>query len=214
VPIVDLLFPALGGRVAVDHGYPLYAAISRILPRVHSGELPVAFAPLSGLYLGEGRLALDPGMSFLRARLDHAHVPALLALTGKTLSVRGTPVLLGAPQIALLTPRPALASRCVLIDDRAVLDAKDDEPFLESARRRLTDLGIKGRAEVPRIAAGRRRGEPRRVVIRIHERALVGYSLVVRDLDDADSMRLQEVGLGSRRRMGAGMFVPAEEDRS
>lgn len=214
MPIVDLLFPALGGRVAVDHGYPLYAAVSRLFPQVHSGELPVAFAPLSGLYVGNGQLSLDPGRSFLRARLDHAYVPALLALTGKTLSVLGSPVVLGAPRIALLVPHPVLASRCVLIKDKDVLDAKDEGPFLDAARSRLATLGVKGVPEVPRIDSGRRKGEPRRVVLRVHGRALVGYSLIVRDLSDGDSMRLQEVGLGGRRRMGAGMFVPAEEDRS
>lgn len=212
MPIVDLLFPALGGRVPVDHGYPLYAALSKLLPGVHRGELPVAFAPLSGLYAGQGQLLLDAGRSFLRARLDHAHVPALLPLTGKTLSIFGSPVVLGAPRIALLAPHAVLASRCVLFKEKDVLDAEDDGPFLEAARSRLAVLGVKGRAEVPRIVSGRRQGEPRRVVLRIHGRALVGYSLLVHDLDDADSMRLQEAGLGGRRRMGAGMFVPARED--
>ena len=52
----------------------------------------VAFAPLSGVYAGQGQLLLDQGRSFLRARLDHAHVPALLALTGKATMASSTTI--------------------------------------------------------------------------------------------------------------------------
>jgi hypothetical protein len=34
--IVDLAFRVTGPTVAVDHGYALYAAISRLIPEIHN----------------------------------------------------------------------------------------------------------------------------------------------------------------------------------
>jgi len=38
---------------------------------------------------------------------------------------------------------------------------------------------------------------------------VVGYAVVVRGLDPEGSLRLQERGLGGRRRFGCGLMVPA-----
>jgi CRISPR-associated protein Cas6 len=45
-------------------------------------------------------------------------------------------------------------------------------------------------------------------VLRIQGRRIVGYALRVVGLTDEDSVRLQEEGLGGRRRMGCGVLVP------
>jgi CRISPR-associated endonuclease/helicase Cas3 len=41
----------------------------------------------------------------------------------------------------------------------------------------------------------------------------VGFGLKVRDLCDDDSIKLQERGLGGKRRMGCGIFVPFHSTR-
>ncbi len=37
-PIVDVAFPVQGHEVPYDHGYPLYGALSRIVPAVHQTD--------------------------------------------------------------------------------------------------------------------------------------------------------------------------------
>ncbi len=47
---------------------------------------------------------------------------------------------------------------------------------------------------------------------RIKEVRIVGFALLVEGLRPDESLRLQEVGLGGRRHLGCGVFVPAQED--
>jgi CRISPR-associated protein Cas6 len=68
---------------------------------------------------------------------------------------------------------------------------------------------VGGEAEVPPIPSGPRRGQPRRQVLRVKDAVIVCFALRVRGLSSADSLRLQERGLGGRRRMGGGFFLPA-----
>jgi CRISPR-associated protein Cas6 len=59
---------------------------------------------------------------------------------------------------------------------------------------------------------GERAGEPKRRVVRIKGVAITGYSLLVTELSAADSIKLQESGLGGRRHLGCGFFVPAKRE--
>src|ERR1700682_4012802 len=45
--VVDLSFGLTGGPVRVDHGYPLFSAISRVLPQLHA-DGHVGVHPLHG----------------------------------------------------------------------------------------------------------------------------------------------------------------------
>ena len=56
-------------------------------------------------------------------------------------------------------------------------------------------------------------GQPLRRVLRIKDRRVVGYSLRVLGLTAEESIRLQEEGLGGRRRMGCGVLLPMKEAR-
>jgi len=58
-------------------------------------------------------------------------------------------------------------------------------------------LGIRGK-----LGLGRRR------VMRIKDKTIVGFQVVVAELTAEESITLQEHGLGGRRRMGCGIFVP------
>ena len=46
--------------------------------------------------------------------------------------------------------------------------------------------------------------------LRIKGLAIVGYGLLVSELSAADSLTLQERGLGGRTQLGCGFFVPAK----
>jgi CRISPR-associated protein Cas6 len=205
-PPLDLVFPVCGTTLAAQHSYPLYAAISRLLPWVHDPGSRFALAPVTGRYVGGGRLRIEAGYSHLRLRLSAAELPRAVSLAGKGLEVLGQRIRLGVPHVEALQPVPDLLAHTVTIKH-----ATDAEAFARSARERLDELGIGGRLEVPSVPCGPRRGEPMRQVLRVKDAVLVCYALRVRELKPEESLRLQEVGLGGKRRMGGGFFLPVRE---
>jgi len=205
--IVDLLFPVVGSCVRTDHAYTQLAAFCRLLPRLHDADIPIAIAPLTGNYMGDGLLQIDPKYSRLRVRLPLQHVPEVLPLAGKSFQIMGQRIHIGVPQIRALEPAAALFARTVTIKH-----ATEATTFIAAARKQLTVLGVGGQLEIPSGSSTAHPGEPHRHVMRIKDTRIVCFSLLVRDLKSDESLRLQESGLGGRRRMGCGLFVPAMEE--
>jgi CRISPR-associated protein Cas6 len=80
--------------------------------------------------------------------------------------------------------------------------------FLETARRKLDELGIGGEPGIPLIQSGERAGIPRRQVVRIKGRSVIAFPLQVAGLTAEESVCLQEKGLGGRSHFGCGFFLP------
>lgn len=192
-PTIEAAFGLHGDLLPLDHGYPLYAALSGLPgvgPWLHASTA-AAVHPVLGRYAGPGLLRLTPA-SRLTLRLPAAALPRVLAVSGRALRVAGHPVRIGVPRTALL--RGARTLRARLVTTR---NGEDAGRFDAEVRRQLDALGIGGRV---------RRG-PRRV-LRLRGRLVVGHALLVADLTGAESIRLQESGLGGRRKMGCGVFLP------
>ena len=207
--VVDLLFPVVGPRLPTDHCYLLYSAMSRVLPCLHDGSVRFGMASVTGAYVGNGLLQLDPMRSRLRLRVSLEDVPRLLPLAGKGFAIMHHRIRLGVPQISALEPAAALFARLV-----AIKNAKEPRPFLEAARQQLNEISVGGKPRVPEHNVKGRGVVPLRRVLRIKKVRIVGFALVVEDLNPDESLQLQMVGIGGRRRIGCGLFVPAcEEDR-
>src|SRR5579875_2280383 len=186
-PVLDLSFPLTGLSLPADHGYLLYAALTTAEPELHH-RVDYGVHPIAGLPLLGRRLQLTP-----RSRLVVRTPAGLLGLL-----------------VRPLRPAPTLRSRLVVIRGFT-----EPEPFLEAARRQLEALGCRGQVEQaqPQRSVrleGRTPGRPGPVrrTLRIRDREVVGYAVVVRGLDPEGSLRLQEQGLGGRRRFGCGLMVP------
>jgi CRISPR-associated protein Cas6 len=203
--IVDLLFPARGATIPTDHAYPLYAALSGVVPAFHDPAAEVRFTPLSGTCAGPGRLRLDE-RSHLRVRLKDDAIGTALPLAGKRLDVAGAAVRLGPPTVRSLVP--ATTVECWLVTFK---HGEEPDAFLATARAKLGEIGVAGEPAVRAFESGPRSGEPRRRVIRLKGRAIVGYALVVSGLTTEGSIRLQERGLGGRTKLGCGFFLPVKE---
>jgi len=206
--VVDVGFPLTGRSLPLDHGYALYGALSRLLPALHpeprdsgdGGSPPAAWGihPVRGLRAGPGLLTLDRS-SLLKVRLPASCIAEVLSLAGKTLEIEGHRVAVGVPRILALESRAALRARFVTIKHH------EGEPaeFALAARQqlaRIPGLGI----DPERIAVdvgGRR-------VMRISDKKVVGFQVALDGLDAAASLAVQVHGLGGRRHMGAGVFVP------
>lgn len=197
--VVDLFFHVQGKEVPVDHGYTLYSAISRILESgeenkwLHNAD-NVGLLPIRGHYAGQGKLMLDQHARF-GLRLPVNLIPKVLRLAGKRLDVNGETLRVGVSTTSALIPVPVLYAHIV-----TTKNGEDETRFDAEIQRQLDALAIKGKPA---------RG-PRRIVT-IKDKKVVGYSLLVSELTAEESIRLQEQGLGGRRKMGCGVFVVWKE---
>jgi len=209
---LDLLFPVLGDSLPTDHGYLLFAAASHLAPVFHDKDAGVRFTAITGTYAGGGRILLDEKFSRWRVRLPDERIRDVLKLAGKSLRIGDQHIRLGAPSVATLIPAPALIARIVTFkaSQRGARACSVDEPgrFLEVARKKLEGMGIKGEPLLPLITEGERAGQPRRRIVRVNGKKIVGFSLIVEGLNAEESIELQESGLGGRVRMGCGFFGP------
>ncbi|XQQ05147.1 MAG: type I-MYXAN CRISPR-associated protein Cas6/Cmx6 [Leptolyngbya sp. IPPAS B-1204] len=198
LPYVELSFTVTGQTLPADHGYGLYSAIVHLCPEIHEQET-VSIQTIAGQPDNQGKIYLSKG-SRLKIRLPYepAKLALVLPLAGQTLSIGSHCIQLGIPQIFPLQPTDRLRSRIVTIKK-----FQDPESFLEAAKRQLDDLGIDCHAVIPVDAEG----QPLRKAIKIRTYSVVGFSVVVTDLSDEDSLRLQAHGLGGKHRMGCGIFT-------
>ncbi len=201
---VELVFAAKGTTIPTDHAYPLYAALSLLVPAIHSRDSPLRFSLISGIGQPDGMLCFGPH-SCLRIRLPDDQVRLALPLAGKRLDIAGARVRLGVPAIRTLVAAPEVVARIVTFKN-----ADTPEQFLTTARVKLAELGVAGEPSLPIHLEGERAGEPKRRVVRVKGVVIVGYSLLVSKLTAADSVMLQERGLGGRTHLGCGFFDPAK----
>lgn len=197
---VDLAFPLAGERVPQDHGYALFGALCRVLGDLHGADW-LAVHPIAGLHLSRTELRLDPERSTLRLRVPPDRIGALLSLAGKTLEIDGCRARVGVPTIHTLEPAGSLASRLVSIRLLNV-DLKDDKgseaAFVEALQRQVAELLVSAEVRILR-----------RRVMAVRGKTVVGWGVRLEGLSTEHSLKVQEAGLGGRRRFGCGVFARA-----
>jgi len=204
----------------------LYAALCKHLPFLHGGhqgsraaadrsapDFNIGIHPLNGSLSGDRSLTLTRS-SRLTIRLDSDFISQVLPLAGKQILVGGQPLNVGVPEIRPLRPAARLYSRLVVIKG-----FMEPEPFLEAVRRQLEAMKVRGvpgllkrqglKSREGRSKAGEDRCPFIRRTLRIRDREIVGYAVEVAELDADDSIRVQEIGIGGRRKFGCGVFVRA-----
>jgi CRISPR-associated protein Cas6 len=165
--------------------------------------------PIVGMLVG-GRLLRITERSRLVLRMNSERVREVMLLSGKRLNIDGHEVSVGLPSPMMLHPASTIRSRMVLI--KGFLEV---EPFVEACRRQIVAIGVAGEVTVPvstssePLEHGKGHGSPFiRRTVRIRDKIIVGYAVQVAGLSPEDSIKLQEAGLGGRRRFGCGIFVP------
>lgn len=197
LPHVELSFGISGETLPADHGYRLYSAIAHQEPALHEQEW-LSLQTITGIPDHLGKIYLT-NKSRLRIRLPANKVPLVYSLAGKHLTIGTHLIQLQIPQIFILQPFMTMRSRIVTIKK-----FQEPEPFLAAAKRQLDDLGIQGSVSMLTNVEGK----PDRKAIKIKQYSVVGFGLEVTNLSKQDSLKLQMVGLGGKRRMGCGVFVP------
>jgi len=194
-PVIDLAFPLTGEQIPLDHGYLLFSALARSLEvdddhwlHEHKG---LGIHPIRGRYAGPGRLALGE-RARLTLRLPEAEIPKWLGLAGRELQLAEDTLRIGIPQPRTLVPAPNLYAHRV-----TTRNGQDEARFDAEIACQLATLNVRGRPH---------RG-PRRT-FRVRGKRIVAYTLLVTELTAEESIRLQEGGLGGRRKLGCGIFLP------
>lgn len=178
------------GRIPIHHQYPLFSAVSRVVPAVHRSR-EFGLHPIRGARMSPGHLELIP-QSALTIRTPVYNIPGLLVLSGKKLDLAGCPIRLGVPLVIGLSPCRSLVSPLVTI--KGYMETQE---FSAALRRQLDELGV-SRSVIAEVVARR--------VLLVKQQVIVGFEVRLDKLCEEDSMRIQTSGLGGRRHLGCGLF--------
>jgi len=197
--VFDLVFRLRGERLAIDHAHALAQALQSRLGKAVCDRIGVHGVHMADSANGWNRPENTGAEMPLsrRARLvirlrrdDHDEVGRI---SDQTLKLGESELHIGESSIRKLSSLGNLHSRAVCCDPE-----QTEPEFLAQAAADLQQLDI----EVARMICGRC-GEVRRDTGSVFTRALM-----VADLKPAESVTLQQRGMGGGRLLGCGLFVP------
>lgn len=201
---IDLSFPVYGTELHADHNHRLLAGISNKFPILHELK-EFSINTITGIPDKQGKIKLTK-KSKLYLRLPVEAIAHVYSLAGEKLTIGEYTIQLGNPELQTLKPVDTLRARLVTIKGY-----KEPEQFLLAAERQLKALDISANIGIP----ANDKGEPKRLTLKIEKYTIVGFSVVVSDLNPDDSIKLQIHGLGGKRRLGCGVFfsnIPIKRD--
>ena len=200
---VDVVFPLKGKLLPIDNGYLIYSALSRLCPNIHQLN-NIGIHPIAGKPNRYKQLRLTP-RSRLKIRIPLEQIPSIYQfLVEQTFKIGESHFQIGTPEYRALSPASSLYSRLVIIRR-----SKKPEDFMAAAQRQLEQLEITGKINLLQKSNGQL--QCRQLTLRKKEGTfpLIGYGVEVTDLSESDSIKLQQQGIGGKRKMMCGVFVPS-----
>ena len=202
--VIDLSYAVKCKCLPLEHMQELYDSLSRVLPQLKDDKF-AGIHPINGAESGNGwERSSDPNELIylsrrqkLSIRISKDYLHDAEKLTGNTINVSGYDVELGKTSIKKLSDLPTTFCRSILVDNRMV-----EDDFLQWAFNELKSLDI----TVNKMMAGKER-----VVQLPNGGERVTRSLMVAELTQAESIRLQQYGLGEGRKLGCGIFLPQKD---
>jgi len=188
-PVVDLAFAVAGRQIPEDYRYLLWRALQPVVPWMD--EEPLAGIVGIGLTLTGTDTALLSRRAKLTLRLPRARIAAARRLEGIRIRVGPDEIEIGAARERALQASPTLYAQLV------VLEREDELGFGEALEEKLTSMGASCRPIL-----GRRR------TLRLASDAVDAFPVALHGCNPGQSLQLQACGLGSRRQLGCGVFVP------
>lgn len=202
--IIDLSFAIKCKCLPIEHMQPLSQELYQALPWLEDEAL-AGIHPIYGAESGNGwERPSDPDellyfsrrqkmtLRLPKERIEHAE-----QLVGQTLNVAGYELEIGKSTIKKLSDLPTVFCRTILTPEQM-----DENDFLQWAFEELKRLDI----SVRKMLAGKER------VFTLsdgtHDRT---RSLMIAELDQAESVRIQQHGMGEGRKLGYGLFMPQKD---
>ncbi len=192
---VDVGFPAIGRALPVDHGYLLFSALCSHIPQLRE-EPDWGVHPVPGRRVAPARLALFQH-SLVQLRVPSTVLGEVMVLGGRSLRLGGHHLRLGLPSVYPLYPAQRLRSHCVTVHGH-----EDPARFAAALRHEIAGLSVDQSVDTIEVLVGARKH------VRTRARVAPGFEVILGDLQPRTSLRLQALGVGGRRYLGLGLFVP------
>lgn len=204
---VDLTFKLRGAPISLDNGYVIYSALSSICRSLHELK-SIGIHPIAGIPTRNNLLELT-AQSRLKIRIYHQQIPLIYPyLAGQAFHIGQNFYQLDIPDYKPLISSESVYSRLVIIKG-----FQDSNNFIEAVQRQLDNLGIQGKIEL----LTRQDGTPQRRQLTINKEGkqfkVRGFGVKISELNPEDSLILQEQGIGGKRKMMCGIFVPATRSK-
>ncbi len=206
---LDLTFKLRGAPIPLDNGHLTYRALSRICPPLHELNINnIGIHPIAGIPTRNNLLELT-AQSRLKIRIHHQQIPLIYPyLAGQAFHIGQNSYQLDIPDYKPLISSESVYSRLVIIKG-----FQDSTNFIEAVQRQIDNLGIQGKIEL----LTRQDGTPQRRQLTLNKEGkqfkVRGFGVKISELNPEDSLILQEQGIGGKRKMMCGIFVPATRSK-
>lgn len=215
---LEIQFSLKGKTLPADHGYSLYSALKNIVSedskkiiledsKIEDFPPEVILSTIPGISNRQGLIYLNRS-SRLRLRCPSEQASQWYRLfQNQVLEIRGHLIRLVQPRLCLLEPSEVLKSRLVTFKLEKWDIHEAPAYFLESCKRGLEKLEIKGKAFIDSNSDGDLAVRS----LKIKKKNVMGFGVVVEELNEQDSIKLQCYGLGGRKHFGCGWFYACSE---
>ena len=200
--IIDVVFSVKGKTIPLDNAHALSKAIEQVLPWVNE-ESSVGIHQIFGAESGNGWLRPEntenellhlSKRQKLTIRVPKERLEEISTLSGKTLALDDYELVIGKSTTRKLSDMNIVFARHVVVDEAG----QTEDEFMRECVKQIGDLDI----EVKKMMCGRER------YIQLPDKKLITRGLMIADLEKADSVKLQENGIGIGRVLGCGLFLP------
>lgn len=202
--IIDMSFAIKCKCLPLEHMHMLSQELYQKLPWLEAEKM-AGIHPIYGAESGNGwERPSDPNdlLYFSRRqkmtlRLPKERISDAESLIGNTLNVSGYELEVGKSDIKKLSDLPTVFCRTIMTKEKL---SEDD--FLQWAYEELKQLDI----SVRKMMAGKER------VFKMYDGTENNTrSLMIAELEQAESVRIQQHGLGEGRKLGYGLFMPQKD---
>lgn len=196
--VLDIVYNISCKCIPMEHAHALSEALQQALPWLAEEET-AGIHQVYGAESGNGWERPDTEVLYLSRRqkltlrLPKTRIEEAKSLTGQTLDIGGHALKVGDFTSRKLSDLPTLFARHVLGEA-----GQSEEEFMTQVVTELKAMGI----NVKKMMCGKEG------VIQIPDTTLHTRSLMLADLELEESVKLQELGLGSGRKLGCGLFLP------
>ena len=201
--VIDLVFSIKCKTLPLNHAWALSREILKYLPWIEND-------PIAGIHQihvaesnngwmrpdddEENALLYPSRRTKMTLRIPSDQLIATEALCGVTLNLDGHALLIGSAKKKIFTNTSVISSRYILGN----LNESEDD-FLSRAALELKD---KTNFKVKKMLCGKTHS------IKTPDGILTTRSLMIADLDSETSIKIQQLGLGNKRELGCGLFLP------
>lgn len=185
----DIQFELKGDALPLDHAWAVYQGLLSIAPWL-ADEEGIGIHPIQGADTGGGEMILNRRVKLV-VRSPAARLDDLAKLSGRSFTVGGHTLTLGASKIKALTQHTPLYAHTVCTG------SEDELAFTRDILSQLDAMNI-----TTRFICGR----PQKFFD--GEKIVTGYSLMLHGLPIEHAIRVQQQGLGLHRKLGCGIFIP------